>query len=132
MGLCRDRVFYVATEFGKDQRVSCRDKVGQARPGVFYHNRMYLCHDRVWPNGEVLCCDRAIPYCDIVGQAGKNFCRDRGFLGRDGVGKGKEILCRNRVILCHDRVGQGGENFCHDRGFLGHDRAGHDRMLCRT
>ena len=25
-----------------------------------------LCHDKVWPNGEVLCCDRAILCCDIV------------------------------------------------------------------
>ena len=38
--------FYVTTEL--------------ARPGVFYHDRMFLCRDRVWLNGEVLCCDRAI------------------------------------------------------------------------
>ena len=26
-----------------------------------------LCHDRAWPNEEVLCCDRAILCRDIVG-----------------------------------------------------------------
>ena len=35
-----------------------------------------LCRDRVWPNEEVLCCDIAILYCDIVGQAGRFFCYD--------------------------------------------------------
>ena len=36
MGLCRDRVFYVATEFGQDQRVSCREKtlLGRDRVGL--------------------------------------------------------------------------------------------------
>ena len=27
MGLCRDRVFSIVTEFGHDQMVSCRDKI---------------------------------------------------------------------------------------------------------
>ena len=36
--------------------------------------------------------------CDIVGQAGKIFCRDR-------VGQGKEKLCRDKAILCRGRVG---------------------------
>ena len=49
--------------FGQDQRVSYRDII-------------FFCHDRVWPNGEVLCCNRAILCRDIVGQAGKIFCRD--------------------------------------------------------
>ena len=77
-----------------------------------------LCHDRVWPNEKVFC-------CNIVGQAGKIFCRDRVFLCRDRVSQGKEKLC-------HDRVGQGRENFCLKKEFLGRDRAGHDRKLCRT
>ena len=29
-----------------------------------------LCHDKVWPSGEVLCCDREILCRDIGGQAG--------------------------------------------------------------
>ena len=35
-----------------------------------------FCHDRVWPNEDVLCCDRAILCHDIVGQARKIFYRD--------------------------------------------------------
>ena len=66
-----------------------------------------LCHNRVWPNGEVLCCNREV------------LCHDR-------VGQGKEKLCRDKEILCRDRVGQGRENFYRDRGFLGNDRASHD------
>ena len=59
------------------------------RPRVFFHNRMFLCLDRMCPNGEVLCCDIAILCRDIVGQAGKIFCRDKEFVGRDRVSKGK-------------------------------------------
>ena len=81
---------------------------------------MFLCRDRVWPNGEVLCCDITILCRDIVGQVRKIFCHDRGFLGRDRVGQGKEKLC------C-DIVGQGREKFCRYRGLPGCDRAGHDR-----
>ena len=81
--------------FGQDQRVSCRDKIfcvatELARPGVFCRDIMFfcrdimflcrdrvdnggeaLCHDRVWPNREVFCCDKAIQCCNIVGQVGK-------------------------------------------------------------
>ena len=35
-----------------------------------------LCCDRVWPNGEVLCFNKAILCHDIVGQAGKIFYHD--------------------------------------------------------
>ena len=52
MGLCRDRVFSVVTEFGQDQRVSYRD-------------RIFLGCDRVWPRQKgfvsrqgILCRDR--------------------------------------------------------------------------
>ena len=45
MRLCRDRVFYVATEFGQDRRVFCRDiillgrdRVGQARSFLLRYN----------------------------------------------------------------------------------------------
>ena len=36
MGLCPDRVFYVATEFGQDQKVSCLKKtlLGHDRVGL--------------------------------------------------------------------------------------------------
>ena len=128
--LSRDRVgqgheFFVATE------CFCV-AIKLARPGVFYRDIMFLCRDRVWPNGEVLCCDRAILCCNIVGQAGEIFGRGRGFLGRHRIGQGKGKLCRDRASLCCDRVGQSRENFCCDRGFLGRDKAGHDRKPYRT
>ena len=89
MEWCRNRVFYAATEFWPRPKVSCHDsiflghdRVDQAK-SFFYRDIMFLCRDRVWPNGEVLCCDRAILYCDrailccdIIGQVGKIFCRD--------------------------------------------------------
>ena len=52
----------------------------------------------MWPNGEVLCCDKAILCRDIVGQSGRIFCRDK-------VGQGTEKLCRDKAILCRGRVG---------------------------
>ena len=58
-----------------------------ARLGFFYR-------DRVWPNGEVLCCNREILCRDIVGQVGKSFYRDRVFLGRDRVGQARSFLSR--------------------------------------
>ena len=102
-----------------------------ARPGAFCRDRMFSCRDRVSPNGEVLCCDRAILCHNTVGQAGKIFCRDK-------VGQGKGKVCRDRAILCRNRVGKNKENFYHDIGFLGHDRAStrqrcsvaHDRAGC--
>ena len=62
--LCRNREW-------PQQGLCCRDRVGQAKS--FYRDRMFLRHDREWPNGEVLCCDRSILCRDIVGQAEKIF-----------------------------------------------------------
>ena len=36
-----------------------------------------LCRDKVWTNGEVLCCDKAILCRDRVGQGRENFYRFR-------------------------------------------------------
>ena len=76
-----DRVFYVTTQSARERRLLVVTEyfyvaTELARPGVFYRDKMFFCRDRVWPNGEVLCCDRAILCCDIVGQAGKIFCHD--------------------------------------------------------
>ena len=50
-----------------------------------------LCRDKVWPNEEVLCCDRAIVCRDIVGQAERFFYHDRGFLCRDGASHDRKL-----------------------------------------
>ena len=47
MGLCRDRVFYVVTEFDQDKRVSCLDKV-------------FCVATRCGQDKGALCCDKAI------------------------------------------------------------------------
>ena len=67
------------------------------RPRVFYHDRMFLCRDKVWSNRGFLCCDRAILCRDIVGQAWKIFCRDGVILGRERVGQAG-VFCRNRIF----------------------------------
>ena len=42
--------------------------------------------------------------CDIVGQAGNIFCRDRVFLCRDIVGQGKDELFHDKVFSCRNRI----------------------------
>ena len=63
---------------------------------ILFHgrNRMFLCRDRVWPNGEVLYCNRAILCHDIVGKARKIFYRDGVFLGHDRDGQAMSFLSR--------------------------------------
>ena len=55
MGLCRNRVFSVVTEFGQDkkgfmsqQSILCLDKLWP-RPRVLVLRQSNLCRDRVWP-----------------------------------------------------------------------------------
>ena len=45
--------------------------------------------------------------CDIVGQVGKIFCRDRAFLCCDRVGQNREKLCLDRGLPSRDRDGHG-------------------------
>ena len=63
--LCRNIRFCVAIGNGHNKGFAVATKL--ARPGVFCHNIMFLCYDRVWPNEEILCCNRAILCRDIVG-----------------------------------------------------------------
>ena len=79
MGLCHDRVFYVATKFGQGQRVSCRDKillgrdrVSQARSFLSRHNYVATKCGQI----ERFCVVTEQFYVAIVGQAGKIFCHD--------------------------------------------------------
>ena len=82
MELCHDREFYVATECGQEQGALCcdttfcvvtelvkvrsflsRQSISLSRQSlalgrVFVSRQNILYRDRVWPNGEVLCCDR--------------------------------------------------------------------------
>ena len=60
--MCRDRIFYVTTEYGQMTGFVLR-------PGILG--------------------------CDIVGQVGKIFCRDRAFLGRDRRGQSLRFPCRD-------------------------------------
>ena len=114
---------------------------------------MFLCHDRVWPNGQVLCCDREILCCDIIDRLREFSIATEYFwvmteLTRQGV------FCRDRMFLCHERVGHDREEAmhvrqnrpgAHDRPWacttelcmrhgnyvvIDLDRAGHDRKLC--
>ena len=71
---------------------------------------MFLCRGIVWPNGEVLCCDKAILCSDRailcrnrVGQGREKLYRDRGFLGRDRVGHDKSALPPTTELGAHDR-----------------------------
>ena len=72
--LCCDRVLAKTKGSLIDIIFLCRNRVGQARS--FLSRQNILRRDRVWSNGKVLCCDRAILCRDIVSQAGKIFYRD--------------------------------------------------------
>ena len=69
--------FYVTTKLARIGRIYV------ATEDFFCRVIMFLCCDRVWPNGEVLCCNWAILCRDIVGMTGKCFYHVRGFLCRD-------------------------------------------------
>ena len=84
---------------------------------------MFLCRDRVWPNREELCRDKAVLCCNIVSRAGEIFCHDGVSLGRDRVGQIRSFY-RNRGFLGRDTVRQGNGKLCRDKASLCRDRVG--------
>ena len=62
---CCDKVFYVAIsrlEIGDflSRKKGFMSQQSLAKPGVFFRDRMFFCHDRARNGREILCCDKIL------------------------------------------------------------------------